>query len=137
MGENKHIEELDAFTKKYVKEIPLESPSVNFTAKLMDSINQLETVKSAVVYKPLISKKTWFVVVLAVVAIVFIPFNSSEEGMFTLPEMNFSFLEKLSFSGMFDNLSVSNSTFIIALVFGLLLSIQIIYLKGFFEKRLH
>ena len=136
MGENKHIEEIHAFAKKYVNEIPTETPSADFTSNLMKSITSLESVKSTIAYKPLISKKAWFVVLAAIVAIVFIPFNSSGEALFTLPEVNFSFLEKLNFSGMFQNVNVSNTTFIIALVFGLLLSIQIVYLKGFFEKRL-
>jgi len=137
MGENKHIDEIDAFAKKYVKEILTETPSIDFTSNLMKSITQLESVKSKIVYKPLISKKGWFVVFAAVIAVIFIPFKSSEKGWFTLPEMNLSFLEKLNFSGMTQNVTVSNTTFIIALIFGLLLSVQIIYLKGFFEKRLH
>jgi hypothetical protein len=137
MEENKHIEEVHAFAKKYVKEIPKETPSVDFTANLMKSITQLETVRKTIVYKPLISKKGWFVVVLGIIAVFFIPFNSSKEQAFTLPKLNFSFLEKLSFSGVFENLSVSNTTFIIALIFGLLMSIQIVYLKEYFEKRLH
>lgn len=136
MGENKHIEEIDAFAKKYVKEIPTETPSVDFTKNLMQSIAQLQTVKSTIAYKPLISKKAWFVVISAIIAVLFIPFSSSEKAFFTLPELDFSFLEKLNFSGLFQNVNVSSTTFTIALVFGLLLSIQIIYLKGFFEKRL-
>jgi len=73
----------------------------------------------------------------AVIAILFIPLNSSKKGLFTLPELNFSFLEKFRFSGVIENLSISNTTFAITVVFGLLVTIQIIYLKGFFEKRLH
>ncbi|MDG1529627.1 MAG: hypothetical protein P8Q86_10405 [Polaribacter sp.] len=137
MGENKQIKEIDAFTKKYVKEIKTETPSLDFTSNLMKSIQQLDAVKSVTVYKPLISKKAWLVVFAAIVAILFIPFNSSEKALFTLPEMNFSFFEKLNFSGMFQSVSVSNTTFVVALVFGLLLTIQIVYLKGFFEKRLN
>lgn len=137
MGENKHIEEIHAFAKKYVKEIPKETPSVDFTAKLMKTITQLESVKSKIVYKPLISKKAWFVVVLVLVTVLFIPFSSSKQETFTLPKLNLSFLKKLNFSGSLEHLSVSNTTFIIALIFGLLLSIQIVYLKGYFDKRLH
>jgi hypothetical protein len=137
MGENKHIEEIDAFAKKYVKEIKKETPSLDFTTNLMKSISQLESVKSTTMYRPLISKKAWFVVVAAIIAIVLIPFSSAKEEIFTLPKFNFSFLEKLSFSEAFQSINVSNTTFIIALMFGLLLSIQIVYLKGFFEKRLH
>ncbi len=137
MGENKHIEEIDAFAKKYVKEIPQESPSLSFTANLMQSISQLESVKSTTRYQPLISKKAWFIVLSAVIAILFIPLNSSKEGLFTLPEFNLSFLEKFRYSGVIENLSISNTTFAITVVFGILVTIQIIYLKGFFEKRLH
>ena len=136
MGENKNIEELDAFAKKYVKEIKSETPSLDFTSNLMNSIQQLEMVKSAIVYKPLISKKAWLFIFVAIIAVIFIPFHSSEKGLFSLPEVNFSFLNKLNFSGMFQDVNVSNTTVIIALVFGVLLSIQIVYLKGFFEKRL-
>lgn len=137
MGENKHIEEIHAFAKKYVKEIPKETPSVDFTVNLMKSITQIETVRKTIVYKPLISKKGWFVVVLAIISVFLIPFNSSKEQTFTLPKLNFSFLDKLGFSGVLEGLSVSSTTFIIALIFGLLMSIQIVYLKGYFEKRLH
>lgn len=137
MGENKHIEELDAFAKKYVKEISTESPSLDFTANLMGKINQLQEAKSTIVYKPLISKKGWFVVFAAIIAVVFIPFQSKEEGLFTLPEFNLSFLDKLNFSGLFEGLQVSNSLLYLAITFLVLISIQILYLKGHFEKQIN
>jgi hypothetical protein len=137
MGENKHIEEMDAFAKKYVKEIPSETPSLDFTANLMKSIAQLEAVKSNIVYKPLISKKGWFVVVLAIVAVLLIPFSSSKGEVFTLPKLDFSFLNILDFSDLIESLSVSNTTFTVAIIFGIFMAIQLIYLKGYFEKRVH
>lgn len=137
MGENKHIEDLDAFAKKYVKEISTESPSLDFTANLMGKINQLQEAKSTIVYKPLISKKGWFVVFAAIIAVVFIPFQSKEEGLFTLPEFNLSFLDKLNFSGLFEGLQVSNSLLYLAITFLVLISIQILYLKGHFEKQIN
>ncbi len=136
MGENKHIEEIDAFAKKYIKEIPVESPSVNFTANLMNTISQLQTEKT-IVYKPLISKKGWFVVVAAVIAVVLISFKSSKESIFTMPEINLSFLEKFSFSGVFESVSVSTSTLYLAILFSVLIFIQIFYLKGYFEKQIN
>ena len=137
MGENKHIEELDAFAKKYIKEVKVESPSVDFTANIMSTITNLAPIKNTLVYKPLISKKGWFIVFAAVVAVFLIPFRSSEEGWFSLPEMNFSFLEKLNFSGLFENVSVSNTTLYIAITFSALVFIQIFYLKGIFEKQIN
>ena len=38
MGENKYIEELDTFSKKYVKEIQQEKPSLDFTSSIMQNI---------------------------------------------------------------------------------------------------
>ncbi|MFN0730190.1 hypothetical protein [Polaribacter gochangensis] len=139
MGENKHIKEIDAFAKKYVKEIPTETPSVDFTSKLMKSIAQLAPVKSTLVYKPLISKKGWFFVALSIITVVLVPFNTNtnKEEIVTLPKLDFSFLTKLSFSSAFENLAVSNTIFIITVIFGLFLLVQILFIKGFFEKKLH
>jgi hypothetical protein len=137
MGENKHIKEIDAFAKKYVKEIPVASPSIDFTANLMRKIHELQTVKTTVAYKPLISVKGWVLVVASLIALVLIPFKSSNKEWFTLPEMNFSFLEKLNFAGLFENVHVSNTTLYLAITFSALIFIQIFYLKGYFEKQIN
>ena len=42
----------------YLKELPREEPSGNFTQMVMSRV-QLETIKSPVVYQPLISKEVW------------------------------------------------------------------------------
>jgi hypothetical protein len=137
MGENKHIEEIHAFTKKFVKEIPKEVPSLDFTANLMKKIGELEPLKSRITYKPLISIKGWFIVFAAVVAVVLIPFKSGDESIFSLPELNFSFIEKLNFSGLLDHVTVSNTTLYLALIFSVLVFVQIFYLKGYFEKQIN
>ena len=136
MGENKHIEEIHSFTKKYVKELKKETPSLDFTSNLMKKIGELETVKEAITYKPLISKKAWFIVFVAIIAVILFPFKSTDESLFTLPEINFSFLEKLSFGGLLDSVNVSNTTLYLALTFLVLVGIQIFYLKGHFEKQI-
>ena len=137
MGENKHIKEIDAFAKKYVNEIPAESPSIDFTSNLMDKINEFQAVKEKITYKPLISKKGWFCILATVITAVLISVKSSKDELFTLPEMNFSFIEKINFSGLFENIQVSNSTLYLAITFSALVFIQIFYLKGVFEKRIN
>lgn len=136
MGENKHIEEMDAFAKKYVKEIPVEKPSVDFTKNLMNKLAEVQPEK-IIVYKPLISKKGWFLVAASIIAIVLLPFRNTEESLFSLPEVNFSFFEKISFSGVFENVNVSTTTTYLLVFFSILFFIQIIYLKGVFEKRIN
>lgn len=136
MGENKHIEEIDAFVKKYVKEIPTEKPSVDFTKNLMSKIAEIQPEK-VIVYKPLISKKGWFLVAASIIAIVLLPFRNAEESLFSLPEVDFSFFKELSFSGLFDSIQVSTSTAYLLVFFSILFFVQIVYLKGIFEKRIN
>ena len=136
MGENKHIEEIHAFTKKYLNEIPTESPSIDFTKNLMDKIAEIQPEKE-IVYKPLISKKGWFLVAASIIAIILLPFKNSGEGLFTLPEVNFSFFEKMSFSGIFESVNVSTTTASLLVFFSILFFIQIFYLKGEFERRIN
>ena len=72
MGENKHIKELDDFSKKYIKDIDTEKLSPEFTSELMKKIQVLNVYKVQP-FTPLISKKVWFLIGLLLVAILSIP----------------------------------------------------------------
>ena len=136
MGENKHMSELDAFTKKYVKEIKEEKPSFNFTASIM---NALENQEEKVIVKTtvLISKKVWFLIAAIFITIVLIPFKQSEQRLIEFPQIDFAMLEKYQLSNIFNSISISNITFSAVLLFGLMIFIQVIFLKNHFEKRIH
>jgi hypothetical protein len=135
MGENKHIKELDAFAKKYVKEMKQEKPSLDFTASLMQKI-ALESVNSEVFKaKALISKKGWFIISLLMIAVIFIPFKTSRKSLFNLPRVDLSFFDKLQISNVFESISVSNTVLYAIFFFGLMIIAQVIFLKKHFEKR--
>ena len=134
MGENKHIEELDAFAKKYVKEIPQEKPSIDFAASIMQTIAKESTAK---IFKPtaLISKKVWFVILTLVLATLFVPFKASEKSVLNLPKLDFSFLPKLQVSNLFESLAISNTVLYSIFLFGLMIVVQTFFLKNYFNKR--
>ena len=134
MGENKHIEELNAFAKKYIKEIPEEKISKNFTSFVMQAIAK-ENVVKVIKPKALISKKSWFVVSILLLAILFIPFKETEKSFFTFPKLDFSFLEKLQIPNLLDSITVSNTALYTVFFFGLMLIAQVIFLKHHFNKR--
>ncbi|MDG2193942.1 MAG: hypothetical protein P8K77_03625 [Polaribacter sp.] len=136
MEEHKENQKLNTFAKKYLKEIELESPSVDFTSKIMGVISDLEITKSTVAYKPLISKKGWFLLATSIIAILLVSVKGVESKWLTFPELNFSFLEKINISGLFDGFSVSNTVLYTACLFAVLIAIQLVYLKGYFEKQL-
>ncbi len=136
MGENKHIKELDDFSKKYIKDIDTEKLSPEFTSELMKKIQVLNVYKVQP-FTPLISKKVWFLIGLLLVAILSIPFNSNEESILSVPELDVTFLNKFQLSNLFESVSISNTTFSIICLFGLMIFIQFIYLKKYFESRIH
>ncbi len=135
MGENKHIEELDAFAKKYVKEVPSEKAPIDFTASLMHTILKENAIN---VFKPkaLISKKGWFLIVSLLLVAIFVPFKQLKKSSFTLPEIDFSFLSKFQMPNLFESLTVSNTVLFSILFFGAMFIVQVIFLKGYFEKRI-
>lgn len=133
MGENKHIEELDAFAKKYIKEIEQKQPSFDFTNSIMEAIAK-ESTSEVFVSKPLISKKVWLLILGAIVGLLFLPTNS-DKGLFNLPEINFSFVDKIQIPNFLDGFSVSNSVLYALFFFGFMIIAQVIFLKNHFNKR--
>ena len=136
MGENKHIKELDNFSKKYIKDIDTEKLSPEFTSELMKKIQVLNVYKVQS-FTPLISKKVWFLIGFLLVAILSIPFNSNEESILSVPELDVTFLNKFQLSNLFESVSISNTTFSIICLFGFMIFIQFIYLKKYFESRIN
>jgi hypothetical protein len=135
MGENKHIEELDAFAKKYVKEIKREKPSFGFTEALMHAIVLEEKQKSVFKTTVLISKKVWLFLACIFAAFIFIPFSDSDKRLVEIPEIDFSFFDKIQIPTIFSTISISNITFFAILLFGFMLMVQVIFLRNHFNKR--
>ena len=134
MEENNN-KQLDAFLKKQIKELPLESPSKNFTANIMSALHA-ESALSHIKYKPLISKKIWLAVAAVVVAVLFIPFQKQEGGLLEKVSIDFSFIDKLNFGGALEGLSVSSTAFYGLLFFAIMIFVQVVYLKGYFDKKI-
>ncbi len=135
MGENKDIKKLDAFTKKYIKEIEIESPSVNFTANLMDTILQNENVE---VYKarPLISTKIWFVLLGVLTASTLYVSRGSSFKLIKIPNLSFDFLSGLQMPNLFEGFAVSNTILYACFFFTIMFFGQVYMLKNHFTKEL-
>lgn len=130
MEENKHTEKLDAFAKKYIKEIKQEQPSLDFTRSIMQTISKENTSK-VIKVKALISKRAWSLIAVIVLAAIFIPLKTSEKSFINFPEINFSFMDKIQFPVF----SVSNTVLYAVLFFGIMFFAQVVFLKNHFNKR--
>ncbi|MEP5338505.1 MAG: hypothetical protein ABJL44_15305 [Algibacter sp.] len=133
-SENKYVDNL---SKKIIKEAAVESPSFNFTDTVMSQIETLSVRSSVTAYKPLISIKGWLVIAIVFIALLIIMIMTSEGySLDLLNKINFSIISNNKMGEALSNIKISKTlTYTIAL-FGLMLSIQIPWLKHYFDKRL-
>ena len=134
MGENKHIEELDAFTKKYIKEIDIEAPSVDFTANLIEILEK----ENAKIYNhaPLISKKMWSVLVVFLVGSILYVSKGTSVTWMKIPKIDLSYISSVEMPNLFGNITVSNTMLYACFFFTLMIFIQVHFLKNHFTKNL-
>lgn len=131
MEENKNTQ-IDAFLKKQIQEMPLESPSKDFTSNLM-SVLEEETSQSTQ-YVPLISKKIWIGIAALIVAIFFIPFQEQEGSLMDKVPLDLSFLDSIKMPTL-EGFTISSVALYAIFFFTLMIFAQIFYIKGYFNKR--
>ena len=130
--EDKNIENL---VEKMMSDSSLETPSFDFTSRVMSEV--IATKKKAIYYKPVISKRGWFVIFAAIGCFVmwFIFTGYSENG--TASSFDLSFINADKILKAFSGFQFSGVTTNIILLAMLMMFIQIILLKGYLNKRLH
>ncbi len=135
MEENKHVEELNSFSEKYIKEITPASPSKDFTNTIMNAI--LEE-KTAEIYKPetLISKKVWLLLSCITILSVFYVARGKALLNISLPKLTFDSIPRLQIPNLFDGIVVTNTMLYACFFLTLLVFVQIYFLKSQFEKNL-
>jgi len=121
---------MDKFVDKVMKSSTLETPSFDFTAKIMSQVTSIS--KSTVtVYKPLISKTGWGILLLLTAGLVV--FSVYNKDTTTL-----GWFEKLDLSkvpNLFSGIKISQTAMYSLLMFAVMLFIQIPLLKHYFNKR--
>lgn len=132
-NEDKNMEQ---YVQKVIKETLLESPSHDFTAKVMANVLAVDKSK-ATVYKPLISKTGWVLIFGGIIAtlLYFILNGNAQVG-----NQPWSFdLSGKDFIKMFSSLHLfqfSRVTVNVIVVSTILMFIQITLLKNYLDKRL-
>lgn len=123
-------------TEKWLKDLPLESPSEGFTDKLMEKISMMPVpVRSS--YRPLIPKIGWMLLVLVVGASIIAAyyFNLQPLGIFEEVNIWNGIFEtgKISFIPKMD---WSNPWVYATVAFGILMFVQFRLLKPILENRI-
>jgi len=134
MEENKHIEELDTFAKKYITDIEPDTPSIDFTSNLMEAIHETENT-SVFNPTPLISSKVW--IVLFVILITSIIYVSTGESIAKLWQFKFNYSLNNIVPDFLNTLSISNIMLYACFFFTVLIFVQIYLLKTRFENYIN
>lgn len=134
MEKNKQNLQEDAFVKKYLKEIELQKPALNFTENVMSILAKESKIK-VVKNEPLISKNIWFLVASFVGVCFYFVLKAKKSIGISFPEVDFSFISKLEMPNFLSSVSVSNLMLLVFGLFTLFFFVQIFFLKNHFAKR--
>ncbi|WP_299892308.1 hypothetical protein [uncultured Lacinutrix sp.] len=134
---NDNVEkQLEQLSNKILKESSLESPSLDFTARIMSQL-EVSPQSEITTYKPLIPKQFWIAALVFIVAFSGFVFSiNTEENTSWFSTINFNALSNNKYTNALSNLSVSKTVLYSILFFGGMLFIQIPLLKNYFDKRL-
>lgn len=128
--EDKNIEKL---VENLIAETSVESPSVEFTAKVMSGIYAVERNK-IFMYKPVISKRAWFIIFGIIAALfAFLIFNTQLTSAGSNFNLTFFNLDK--FVKPFFGIEISSMTANVIVVATIMVLIQIFVLKTYLNKR--
>jgi len=125
---------LEAMLERLMRDEALESPSSDFTTKVMDQVYKLETT-SVTSYKPLISKRAWVMIGLvfaSLVAYVMLNGSSTESQWLAnleLPKFELNLFENLNFQ-------FSKTLSYAAILLAIMIGVQMTVLKSYFDRRL-
>ncbi len=127
---DKNIEQL---IDKMMAEEKLQSPSIDFTSKIMANVQVLEE-KKLKAYKPLISKPVWIVIGLAAAfLVIYVSLFSVSENNIEIDEIGKLYSNKVSttFSGIHFSKNMSYAILIVPIM----ILVQVGILKNYFDKK--
>jgi hypothetical protein len=129
----KDDKKIEAFIDKLMSADSLEQPSLDFTDNVMSKVEAIFN-STATVYKPLISKPVWILIITGFIALVgYIVFNEPSSSSGLLERFDLS-----NVSNPLENISFNFSkTLMYAMVLmAVMFSVQIPILKHYFNNRM-
>jgi hypothetical protein len=124
---DKNIEQL---IEKMMAEDKLQSPSFDFTSKIMAEVHVLEE-KKLKVYKPLISISTW--ILIGIVLALLIAYNVFFTGTQNNLEIGKSYTDKIS--AVVSGIHISKTLLYAILIVPFMVLVQVGILKNYFDKK--
>lgn len=128
-------QQLDKLARKMIVSSKHVSPSMDFTANVMKSIEQVN-IGETLVYKPLISKKGWLGILIVTIGLTAFLFLGNIEGVSWFDKLDLSVISNNKFQNLMSGIVISKTlTYAIGLC-GILFFVQIPLMKYLMNKRL-
>ena len=132
--ENKEDQNIEKLVERMLMNSGIESPSPDFTHNVMSGIYAAQKSRK-VIYKPIFSKRTWFIIFTGIIAIfIYSFFNSNPQA--PLFEVNFSWFRLNQLEKFLPNFRISFLTAYVILLAAIAVMVQIFFLKKYFDKQL-
>ncbi len=126
--------ELEQLVAKAMQKSTLQTPSFQFTDKVMAAVNTQQKT-AATRYRPLIPKYIWVAIAVIVVGFTGYLWFLIQPAPLDLPTLTFDFMENNAFSKELATISPSKITIYAVLLLALMLCVQIPMLKSYFDKQ--
>ncbi|WP_347924717.1 hypothetical protein [Pontimicrobium sp. SW4] len=131
-----HTEQhLDNLAKKTIKASTLKSPSIDFTANVMRSIEHI-SVGESIQYKPLITKYGWLGIIAVLIGVSLYMIFGNVEGSTLLNTVDYSVISNNKVTNVLSGITFSKTVMYAIGFFGLVFFIQIPLMKHYMNKRL-
>ncbi|OMQ12225.1 hypothetical protein [[Flexibacter] sp. ATCC 35103] len=122
--------EIENLIEKMMRENTLESPSFDFTSKIMSQVLVAEQSKIKA-YKPLISNSTWIFIGISLIALTFYAvYSNNNTSNFEIAK---TYSDKVS--ALFSGIHFSKNILYSLLIVPFMILVQIGVLKNYFDKK--
>lgn len=126
--------ELEQLVAKAMQKSTLETPSFQFTDKVMTAI-EAEQKRVSIRYRPLIPKYMWAIISVGIVGITAYLWFLIQPVPWHLSTLSFNYMEGFSLSKIFPAFTPSKISGYAIMLFAFMLCIQIPMLKQYFNNR--
>ena len=127
-------EQLENLVAKAMQKTTLETPSFQFTDRVMAAVNA-QPQSIATRYAPLIPKYIWAIIVTSIIGLTGYLWFSVQPTLQIWPRLSFDFMENNPISKELASFTVSKITVYAVLLLAVMFCVQIAVLKRYFDKR--
>ncbi|MBM1107936.1 hypothetical protein JQC67_17405 [Aurantibacter crassamenti] len=128
-------EKLEEFTEKLMQDFSNETPSIDFTTKVMSNVTALYDLR-VTTYEPLISKKIWILLGVFIFSVfAYLIYNNKRVENSWLSSYDIKPIQDLNVFNL-PEFEISSVGMLAIMGFTFFMSIQIFLLKNHFAKRL-